>query len=410
MNFQILTLFPDMFRGFVNESILKRGQESGAISIETIDIRDYSTNKHKKVDDSIFGGGAGMLLKPEPVAAAIRAAKEKKPHAKVIYLSPGGELLTQEKAENLANAQDDLILLCGRYEGVDQRIRAMMIDEEISIGEYVLSGGEIAAAAVVDTVSRLVPGVVGKQESVVTESFSTDIFRSAEFPQFTRPEVWEGLAVPRVLLSGNHAQIKDWQLSHLPGLTETEEKILFLRRKVLPRKTQNLLLRNHIREDIDAWVSWFNDREVMQYLQLSPPLTREDEEEYFVSSQQNLFKLSVSICDKKTQKAIGNMSVEIDPNMPNFAEFGIVIGEKQYWNTGICHESTREMFVIIFQELNISRIRLEVFSKNIAAQKCYEKVGMHRTGEQKGKYEKDGIFHDVFFYEILREEFLSRNT
>jgi tRNA (guanine37-N1)-methyltransferase len=403
MKFHILTLFPEMFRGFLDSSVIKRGQENGAIHVETSDIRDFSTDKNRKVDDTIFGGGAGMLLKPEPVAAAIRHAKEKLPNARVVYLSPSGEVFSQEKAEEIKNSGEDLILLCGRYEGIDQRVRATLVDEEISIGEYVLSGGELGAAVMVDTVSRLVPGVLGKMESVETESFSKKLFRSAEFPQFTRPEEWEGMSVPAVLKSGDHKKIEDWQLSHLPGLSETEERVLHIRRKKLPIKTRNLILRNHEESDIDAWAEWFNDEEVMKYMSLCPPLTRQDEEEYFEDAHNNLFMLSLSICDKKTKEPIGNMSLEIDPNKPFSAKFGIVIGEKNCWGKGVCKEAVREMVRIGFEEMELEKITLDVFTKNIAAQKCYENCGFVRVGESKKFHKKGDTFHDSFLYEVVKK-------
>lgn len=392
-----------MFRGFLDSSVMKRGQECGAISVTTADIRDFSTNKHRKVDDTLFGGGAGMLLKPEPVAAAIRAAKEKMPNAKVIYLSPGGEIFSQEKAEQWKDEGEDIIFLCGRYEGIDQRIRATMIDEEISIGEYVLSGGELPTAVMIDAVARLVPGVLGTIDSVETESFSKNLFRSAEFPQFTRPDNWEGMEVPEVLKSGDHKKIEDWQLAHLPGLCETEEKILKVRRKNLPIKTRNLILRNHKEGDIDAWVKWFNDEEVMKYMSISLKLTREDEEEYFEEAQQNLFMLPLSICDKKNKEPIGNMSLEIDPAQPHSAKLGIVIGEKSYWRKGVCKEATREIIRIGFEELGLEKISLFVDIENIAAQKCYEACGFRQVGKIEKEYKKGDEFHDSFLYEVVKK-------
>lgn len=403
MHFHILTLFPEMFRGFLDSSVMKRGQDVGAISITTDDIRNYSTNKHKKVDDTIFGGGAGMLLRPEPVAAAIRAAKKKMPHAKVVYLSPGGEVFSQQKAEQWRDEGEDIIFLCGRYEGIDQRIRATMIDEEISIGEYVLSGGELPAAVLVDAVARLVPGVLGTIDSIETESFSKNLFRSAEFPQFTRPEIWENMSVPAVLKSGNHKKIEDWQLAHLSGLSETEEKVLKVRRKILPIKTKNLILRNYQKEDIDAWINWFNDEEITKNLFLSPPLTREDEEEYFEEAQQNLFVLPISICDKKTKKTIGNMSLRIDTAKEFTADFGIVIGEKNYWGKGVCKEALREIIRIGFEKLDLKKISLFVDTKNIAAQKCYESVGFRKVGTLEKENKKGDEFRDSFLYEVVKK-------
>lgn len=402
MRFHVLTLFPEMFRGFLDSSVIKRGQECGAISVTTANIRDFSTEKHKRVDAPIFGGGAGMLLRPEPVAAAIRDAKRQMPKAKVIYMSPGGEIFSQKKAEKWRDEETDLIFLCGRYEGVDQRIRATMIDEEISIGEYVLSGGELPAAVVIDAVARLVPGVLGTIDSVETESFSRHLFRSAEFPQFTRPRNWEGMGVPEVLLSGNHQRIFDWQLAHLPGLSEAEERVLAVRRKILPIKTRNLFLRNYEESDIDAWVRWFNDEEVTRYLRISPPLTREDEEEYFEETQCNLFCLPISICEKKTKKPIGNMRLTLFPEAPHRADFGIVIGEKKYWKKGVCKEAVQEMLRLGFEELGIHVISLVVDVRNVAAQKCYEACGFRCVGKREKEYEKNGMFYDSFLYEVVK--------
>lgn len=408
MNFCILTLFPEMFRGFVDDSVLKRGQEKGIISITAKDIRDYSTNKHKKVDDTIFGGGPGMLLKPEPLAGAINAAKEASPNAKVIYLSPSGELFTQKKAEQLARSGEDLVLICGRYEGIDQRIRATMVDEEISIGEYVLSGGEIAAAAIVDSVARLVPGVVGKQGSVEVESFSQNIFGCAEFPQFTRPENWQGLGVPKVLLSGNHAEIEKWQLDHLPGLSDIERKILHIRQNHLPVKTQNLILRNHEEPDISHWMDWVNDEEVTRFLSISPPLTREDEEEFFQSCRENLYMLPISICDKKTKKPIGTAALEINMHNEKRASFGIMIGDKDSWNKGFGQEVLRRIIKMAFEELGFESMYLDVFVENIAAQKCYEKCGMQQVGKFQKYYYKSNTLPDVYLYEIIKEDFVNQ--
>lgn len=407
MKFCILTLFPEMFRGFVDDSVLKRGQESGVIEIETRDIRDYSTDKHRRVDDTIFGGGAGMLLKPEPLAAAISAAREKMPDAQVIYLSPSGAKFTQRKAEQLAANGQDLILLCGRYEGIDQRVRATMIDEEISIGDYVLSGGEIAAATVVDAVARLVPGVVGKETSTAEESFSRRLFRQAEFPQFTKPRNWQGLTVPEVLLSGDHAAIEKWQLEHLPGLSSCERQMLHVRQTALPRKTKNLFLRNQEDSDIDSWVEWFNDEEVVQFTSISKPLSREDEEAYFDAAQGNLHLLPISICERKTKRPIGVMALEKDTNNPQSASFGIIIGDKSNWGRGFGREALREMLIIAFTELGLERVHLDVFTENDAAIRCYEACGFQRIGLARKKYFLDDGFHDGYLYEIVREDFIN---
>lgn len=208
MKITILTIFPEMFESVLNSSILGRARAQGILDIRCVDIRPFSDRKHKNTDDYPFGGGAGMVMLAQPIVDAIRDVQGGR-KVKRIYLSPRGETLTQKKAEQLAK-EDELILLCGHYEGVDQRALDLCIDEEISIGDYVLTGGELGAMVLVDCVARLVPGVLGCEESAQTESFSSGLL---EYPQYTRPRAFEGLTVPEPLLNGNHAHIVDWQLS-----------------------------------------------------------------------------------------------------------------------------------------------------------------------------------------------------
>lgn len=209
MRFDILTLFPAMFQGPLTESILKRAQQAGKITIHLHDIRDWATDRHRTVDDAPYGGGAGMVMKAEPLAAAIRAVQAAdEPGGPVVLLTPDGELFNQSIARELA-ALPRLILVCGHYEGIDERVRERLIDREISIGDYVLTGGELAAMVVVDAVARLVPGVIDS-ESIVEESHSDFLL---EYPHYTRPAVWEGLAVPSILLSGHHGEIARWRRS-----------------------------------------------------------------------------------------------------------------------------------------------------------------------------------------------------
>jgi len=203
MRFDILTLFPEMFDG-INKSIIGKAVEKNLIEINLINIRDFSKDKHKKVDDTPYGGGAGMVLKPDVVYDAYNSIKTD--NAKVIYLSPKGKTLNQEKVRNLSK-EKHLILLCGHYEGIDQRVLDEIVNEEISIGDYVLTGGEIPAMVLIDSVSRYVDGVITK-ESVEEESFSNGLL---EYPQYTRPEVFLGRKVPEVLLSGHHKNIKKWR-------------------------------------------------------------------------------------------------------------------------------------------------------------------------------------------------------
>lgn len=203
MKFNVLTLFPEMFSA-LDESIIERGKEKGLIDINLINIRDFSKNKHKKVDDTPYGGGAGMVMEPTVVYDAYCSVKE--PNAKVIYMSPQGKTLNQQMVQDLAK-EENIILLCGHYEGIDQRVIDEIVDEEISIGDYVLTGGELPAMVLIDSVSRYVKGVL-KEDSIQEESFTNGLL---EYPQYTRPEIFLGKRVPEVLLSGHHENIKEWR-------------------------------------------------------------------------------------------------------------------------------------------------------------------------------------------------------
>ena len=206
MRIKILTLFPEMFLPVLGASITGRAIENGILTIEPINIRDYTTNKHGRCDDYPYGGGAGMVMTPQPIFDCMKAATKDFP-ARRILLSPRGKTLTQQRAKELAQ-EENLLFLCGHYEGVDQRVIDTWVDEEISIGDYVLTGGELAAMVVIDCLSRHIPGVLGSDESAQEESFSDGLL---EYPQYTRPAVYEGLAVPDVLLSGHDANIKKWR-------------------------------------------------------------------------------------------------------------------------------------------------------------------------------------------------------
>lgn len=209
MKFIVVTLFPDMIRQACRCSVIGRALEKGLIELETVDIRDFSRNNYHSVDDYPFGGGAGMVMQAEPVYDACQMARQKaSKDAPLIFLSPAGKTLTQAKVRQLSK-QQDIILLCGHYEGIDQRVLDEVVTEEISMGDYVLTGGEIPALCVIDAVSRMVDGVLGNQESPVEESFSGQFL---EYPQYSRPRVFHGKEVPEVLLSGNHAEIRKWRL------------------------------------------------------------------------------------------------------------------------------------------------------------------------------------------------------
>jgi len=208
MLIQVITLFPEMFEGVFNTSMLWKAQDKKLANLTTVDLRQFGIGNRKTVDDTPYGGGDGMLLKPEPLFAAVEYCKSVSPNSKVLLMTPRGKDYKQNDAEKYAKNNDDLIIICGRYEGYDERITSV-VDDQICIGHYVLTGGEIAAMAVADSIVRLIPGVLGGQESAAIESFSEGSNR--EYPQYTRPEVFNGLKVPDVLLSGNHAEIAKWR-------------------------------------------------------------------------------------------------------------------------------------------------------------------------------------------------------
>ena len=208
MKIELLTIFPEMFESFLSASIIGRAREAGLLDIHATDIRPYSQNKHKNTDDYPFGGGAGMLMLAQPIVDAMKAVTRPPFQGKRIYMSPRGMPLTQALAQQLSQ-EERLVILCGHYEGVDQRVLDKYIDMEISVGDYVLTGGETAAMVLIDCVSRLVPGVLGSTESAGDESFSNDGL--LEYPQYTRPRVFEDMEVPEVLLNGDHKKISQWR-------------------------------------------------------------------------------------------------------------------------------------------------------------------------------------------------------
>lgn len=263
MTIDILTIFPEMFESVLGASILGRAREKGLLTIEATDIRPFSTMKHKNTDDYPFGGGAGMLMTPQPIADAIKAVcarrgsscvnltaerdetsaseEEAVRPAKRIYLSPRGVPFTQQLAQQLA-MEEHLILLCGHYEGVDQRVLDKYIDLEISVGDYVLTGGEVAAMAVTDCVARLVPGVLGSEESSHDESFSDAGL--LEYPQYTRPRVFEDMEVPEVLLGGDHAKIAAWRREQAIETTRLRRPELLDKAQLTPKERQALAMRD----------------------------------------------------------------------------------------------------------------------------------------------------------------------
>jgi tRNA (guanine37-N1)-methyltransferase len=207
MKVDILSLFPPMFEGPFSESIIKRAVSKGLLEIKLHNIRDYAAGKHKVTDDYPYGGGSGMVMKVEPLAACLETARSVNRQAKVILTTPRGRTFNQKIARDLSE-ENGLIIICGRYEGVDERVKELFVDYEISLGDFVLTGGELAAMVMVDAVSRFIPGVLGCEESAASDSFSDGLL---EYPQYTRPPEFHGLSVPQVLLSGNHAEIANWR-------------------------------------------------------------------------------------------------------------------------------------------------------------------------------------------------------
>lgn len=226
MLFDIITLFPEMFPEYIHQSIVKRAQEKGLVNIRIHNLRDFTLDKHRKVDDVPYGGGPGMVLMAEPLHRAITYLSKEDLPVKRILLSPQGRLFSQKIAEELSK-ETHLLLVCGHYEGLDQRIRDSVIDDEISIGDYILTGGELPALAVLDSVTRLIPGVLGSEESLHCESFLDSLL---DYPQYTRPEIFNTMQVPKVLVSGHHEKIRKWRRKQ--SLIRTSQKRPDLFRKI----------------------------------------------------------------------------------------------------------------------------------------------------------------------------------
>jgi tRNA (guanine37-N1)-methyltransferase len=246
MRFDVITIFPDLFRGVFDFGIVSRALEARLIEIHIHDLRDYTRDRHRQVDDRPFGGGAGMVMKPEPLFRAVEAVTELAPATKSVLLSPQGRLFKQSVAQEFAR-ETALVLICGRYEGVDERVVEHLVADEVSIGDYVLSGGEIPAMVVIDAVTRLIPGALGCDESAVRESFSGWLL---DYPQYTRPPEYRGMKTPNVLLSGNHAEIDQWR--RLRAIEKT------LRRR--PDLIEGLELASDERREIDQVLKEIGDR------------------------------------------------------------------------------------------------------------------------------------------------------
>lgn len=240
MNFHVLTLFPDMIRNGFQTSITGRAAEKGLLSLETVNIRDFSVNKHNRVDDYPYGGGAGMVMQAEPVCLAYESVAERLPGKhRVLYMSPQGKVFDQEMAKELAK-EEDLIFLCGHYEGIDERVLEEIVTDEVSIGDYVLTGGELPALVIMDAVSRLLEGVLHNEESAQFDSFHDNLL---EYPQYSRPEEWRGKKVPPILLSGHHANVERWRREQSLLRTKARRPDL-LERAALTREDKKFLAKS----------------------------------------------------------------------------------------------------------------------------------------------------------------------
>lgn len=245
MIFDILTIFPDLLASPLNEGIIRRARQDGHVDIHTTNIRDFALDKHAMTDDRPYGGGEGMVMKPEPLAAAVDHARSVHGPGKVVLMSPQGKRFTQAQAERLTGERH-LILVCGRYEGVDERFRNTYVDDEISIGDFILTGGELAAMVIVDAVTRLLPGVLGCSDSAAKDTFSRNLLKH---PQYTRPRVWNGMEVPEILLSGNHEEID--KLRFLASVKRTAERRPdLLRLETFTESENKLLRRQHLYDTV----------------------------------------------------------------------------------------------------------------------------------------------------------------
>lgn len=237
MKFHVLTLFPEMITGALSTSIIGKAMERGQISLEAINMRDYTLDKHNKVDDYTYGGGAGMLIQAQPVYDAYQSLlRQDKPRPRTIYVTPQGPTFNQTMAKEFA-MEEELVILCGHYEGIDERVLEEIVTDYVSIGDYVLTGGELPAMVMIDAISRFVPGVLNNDESAMTESFHDDLL---EYPQYTRPAVWHGKEVPAILLSGDHKKVEEWRLEQSVIRTKERRPDLYAlyeaRQALLPKK------------------------------------------------------------------------------------------------------------------------------------------------------------------------------
>lgn len=413
MHFNILTLFPDFFTSPLQTSILQKAQERNIFSWETTNIRDFSVHLNKNVDDVPYGGGGGMLMEAESIFKAVSQAKEKwnGKNGKVIFFTPTGKKFTQSVAQNFAYDPTPKVLLCGHYEGIDQRVIDECVDEKICIGDCVLTGGEIPALHFIDSVVRLLPNAIGNKNSHQSDTFSEKFFGKGEYPQYTRPKIWSGKTVPEVLLSGDEKKIENWRFENLQNTSETEKKIISLRRtNFSPEKPKKISVQSKEKEkfslemriieknDIFAWEKWWNDEKIYQYMQ-TEQWSADDAKNFWNFLYYNLHILPLSIVEKKSKQVLGYISLKISKKNTSVASMGIVLGEKDIWNKGIGEKVVQEILSTAKNELGIQKISIDCFAENFAAQKLYEKCGFEKIGISKKFYKKNGKFFDALLYE-----------
>ena len=397
----IFTIFPEFFDRIFNFSVLKNARQKKIFEIETKNLYDFGVGKFKKIDEKIFGGGTGMLIRPEIVRSAREFCDEKfgAKNFKLISVDPTGEKFSQKMAEKFSR-EKNLAFFSGAFVGVDARAEKFF-DAKISLGDFVLTSGEFAIAPILNAILRLRPNFLKNSDAVAIESFSQKIFGQKEFPQFCAPVEFENEKVPEILRGGNHAKIENWRFANLRGISAIEKKVVKFRRENLPRKTRNLIFKNPEIANAKIFQKWVSDAEIIKNLIIEPGFSLADEIEFIENSARNLKFLLVSIFEKTTKNLIGNASLEIRDD-GKIAEFGILIGEKNFHGRGFGTEILKEFLKIAFEDLNLEKVVSRVFAKNLASQKIHEKCGFRKAGFfEKDFFKKDGP-RDCFYFEKLR--------
>ena len=404
MKIELLTIFPEVFDSFLNTSIIGRARANGLLDIHATDIRPFSASKHKNTDDYPFGGGAGMLMMPQPIADAMKAVTQPPFHGKRIFLGPKGKRLNQSLAQELAK-EEALVILCGHYEGVDQRVLDTYIDMEISIGDYILTGGETAAMVLIDCVSRLIPGVLGSEESAEDESFSSAGL--LEYPQYTRPRVFEGMEVPEVLLNGDHKKINQWRreqsllqtamqrpdLLSSAEITEKEREWIAQKTRMLLRiETERLqivpfkmrMARDVMRNSQDDDTRRFVPDEVYETeLEASAALSYLIER-YFHENGPFVYPILL-----KSGENIGYVQLcRIEEGW----EVGFHIA-KSYTRQGYAVEAVNAFLPVIMEKLGLTNVIGVCLRDNIASRHVMLRCGFQLVSEGQGEYQ--GISRDI---------------